>query len=202
MSKKNALPVVRTPAQKAAATRAEKQALEKANAQRLAQVVNLMISGHSLAEIGAAIGATPEEVDRMLLNDMSRYVKTQPALRVFVRNFLSAKYTKLLETNWDIATDVSHVEHLDHQDRVLKTLKDMGRLHGAEAPVQTEIKVETAPEAVEKLVEVISKAQGLGYDTSVFDVVDAEVVHDSVEEAETALADASEVVGEGDEEAL
>lgn len=199
--KKGAQPVKRktlTPQQKAAQTRARNQALEQANAQRLAQVVNLMISGHSLAEIGAQIGATAEEMDSMLTRDMSRYVRTQPALRVFVRNYISGKYTKLLDTVWDEATDKNATRMLEAQDRAVRILDRMAKLHGAEAPVQTEVKVDAAPEAVEALVQALAAAQGQGYDDSIFDrvddIVDAEVVHEAAEESALALEAASDAV--------
>lgn len=215
--KKGAAPVVKaapvradvavlTPQQKAAATRAarkrEADTLAKANAQRLAQVVNLHIGGYSLEEIGLSIGASAEEVDRMLNRDMSRYVRNQPALRVFVRNYVSEKYTKMLDAVWEEATDKNAPKKLENQDRAMRILDGMRKLHGADAPTQTEIKVESAPEAVEALVRKLADSQGLGYDTNIFDVevVDVtEEVHHAVEEAESALADASERVGEDDE---
>lgn len=151
--KKGAQPVV--PSRKQV-EREQKRSLDAQNAVRLAQISNLLIAGMSLTEIGQKIGATPEEVDRLLNQDMTRYVRNQPALRVFVRNFLSEKYTRLLDADWDIATDKTHVAKLEHQDRVLRILKEMGRLHGAEAPVQSEVKVEAAPEAVETLVKALA----------------------------------------------
>lgn len=203
--KGKAVPVKRTPAQKAAATRAAKQQLERDNAVRLAQIVNLQIAGYSLAEIGIQIGATPEEVDRMLTQDATRYVRTQPALRTYVRNYISGKYTKLLDAVWEEATDKNNPKKLDNQDRALRILKEMQNLHGAAAPVQTEIKIETAPEAVEKLVTALSRAQGYGYDDDIFDhddIVDADVVHDAVDEADGALEQASDAVEDGEDEAL
>lgn len=173
------------------------------SAARLAQIVNLHIAGYSLSQIGAAIGATADEVDRLLQADAARYVRSQPALRVYVRNWVSERYTRLLEAVWDEATDKTHREKLENQDRALRILDRMTKLHGAEAPVQSEVKVEAAPEAVEKLVQALAAGQGLGYDTSIFDVVDAEVVHDAHDEAVTALDAASEAVSgnqEGDDE--
>jgi hypothetical protein len=193
-------PVKRSAETKAVAKRAESAALEQANAQRLAQIVNLMIAGHSLADIALSIGGTVEEVERLLTTDVQRYVRTQPALRVFVRNWISAKYTGLLNATYAQATDPNHPRQLDYQDRSLRVLKEMARLHGAEMPTQSEVKVDAAPEAVEKMVAALAAAQGVGYDASVFDVVDAEVVEDAVEESEAALLDASERVGEGDDE--
>lgn len=189
-----------TPQQKAARTRAkakrEAERLARADQERLAQVANLMIAGHTFESIGLSIGATPAEVERMMTQDMARYVRTQPALRVFVRNFLGEKYTKLLDAVWDEATDRAHPQKLENQAAAVRILERMGRLHGADAPTQSEIKVESAPEAVEKLVQALSASQGLGYDVNVFDVIDGEVVDDAVEETEAALLDASERVGE------
>jgi hypothetical protein len=194
-----------TPAQKTAITRARKKAeadrLAKVEAQRLAQIVNLHIAGYSLAEIGSRIGATASEVDRMIQRDAARYVRSQPSLRVYVRNWVSAKYAELLEADWDEATDKTHPHKLENQDRAIRILERMTRLHGAEAPVQSEVKVEAAPEAVEKLVSVLASKSGFGYDESIFDVdpegedvVDAEVVdavHDAVEQTRAATMRAS-----------
>lgn len=184
---KGKTPAVMTPAQKAAATRkaneARKQALEKANAVRLAQIVNLHIAGYSMHDIAQSIGASVDEVERLLNNDVSKYVRSQPALRIYVRNWLNEKWTALLEADWDIATDKNHSEKLEHQDRVFRILDRMERLNGASAPVQTEVTIDAAPEAVEKLVAALSATKGVGYDTSIFDVVDAEVVHDAAEAA-------------------
>lgn len=201
-SKGRAVPLVRSPQQKAAITRAENQALAKVKAQRLAQVVNLMIAGMSIRDVANSIGATPDEVERMLTEDTARYVRTQPALRVYVRNFLSEKYTALLAAVWDEATDKNHAEKLENQDRALKILREMDRLHGAAAPVQTEVKIESAPEAVEKLVSALASAQGLGYDTNIFDVVEGEVVNEAVTQTAAAALDAGEAVGEGEDEPL
>lgn len=185
-----------TPYERRKSKKAEADALEKANAQRLAQIVNLHIGGYSLAEIGASIGATGAEVDRMLNQDMARYVRNQPALRVFVRNYVSERYSKLLESVWEDAVDRDSRVQLEKQDRAIRILDSMRKLHGADAPVQTEVKVEAVPEAVEALVQALAAGQGYGYDTDVFDV---EVISDS---AEAALVEASEHVGdaqEGDE---
>lgn len=195
--------VVLTPAQKAAATRAankrEADRLERAKAERLAQVVNLKIAGHSFEDIGLSIGASAKEVETMLATDVARYVRSQPALRVYVRDWVSERYTKMLDAVWDEATDKNHPKKLEHQDRAMRILDSMRKMHGADLPVQTEVKIETAPEAVEKLVEALAGRQGLAYDASVFDVVDAEVVHDAVEEAEETLADSASHVGDDDE---
>lgn len=187
------------------------QTQAQAAAARLAQIVNLHIGGYSLAQIGASIGASADEVDRMLAQDAQRYVRSQPALRVYVRNYVSERYSKLLDAVWDDAVDMTPQgkitvqgfdKKLASQDRAIKILDRMAKLHGADAPTQAEVKVEAAPEAVEKLVHLLSQSQGLGYDMDIFDVVDAEVVHDAVAQSESATLDASEMVGEdqpGDE---
>lgn len=208
-AKGKAQPLARTAKQQAAAVaRAEAKAeadslraaqdAQKAAAARLAQVANLHIAGYSLADIGASIGASADEVDRMLNNDMARYVRNQPALRTFVRNYLSGKYTDLLSAVWDEATDRTHPEKLENQDRALRILNSMGKLHGAEAPLQKEIKVESAPEAVEKLVQALASQTGMGYDDSVFDVIDVEVIEDVVEQTHAALEASSAAVEESD----
>ena len=183
-----ALPGTTEAALEAASSRRRK-ALAKNNqardAARLAQIVNLHIAGYSLADIGSAIGSSPEEVDRLLNQDAQRYVRSQPALRNYVRGYISAKYTGLLEAVWDQATDKSHPQKLEHQDRALRILNSMGRLHGAEAPVQKEVKVETAPEAVEAVLNRIAAQQGQAYDASIFDdpdILDAEIVAEDVPE--------------------
>lgn len=202
MTKSKGAPVKKSAASKAVAKRAEENALERANAQRLAQIVNLIIAGHSMADIAAATGSTVDEVETMLTNDVSRYVRTQPALRVFVRNWVSAKYTGLLNAVYDQAVDKTNGKQLEYHTAAVRVLERMADLHGAKMPTQSEVKVEAAPEAVEKMVEALARAQGVGYDANIFDVVDAEVVEDAVEESEAALADASEAVGEGPEEDL
>lgn len=152
---------------------------EKTNALRLAQIVNLHIGGHSLADIGAAIGATADEVDRMLQQDAQRYVRSQPALRVYVRNYVSKRLTDMLEVDMPIATDTNHAMMLEHQDRAIKLLDRMAKLHGAEAPVQTEVKVDAAPESIDRMVAALAAQAGRSYDMNVFDddddIVDAEV---------------------------
>ncbi len=202
-----AKPLARTPKQQRAAEKAaaEKQAAEdlaqqqtaaKASAARLAQIINLHIAGYSLSEIGASIGASADEVDRMMTQDAARYVRTQPALRTYVRNWISGKYMKMIDADYDIATDKTHREKLENQDRVMRMLDRMSKLHGADAPTQTEVKVEAAPEAVEKLVNALAMGQGLGYDTSIFDVVPGEVVHSAVEQTERALTVSGNAVEE------
>lgn len=204
--KKNARPLVRSTKQarraaEAAARKAEEEALANqqsaadAAAARLAQIVNLHIAGYSLAQIGAQIGASADEVDRMLASDAARYVRSQPALRVYVRNWVSERYTKMLDAVWDDATDKNSPARLESQDRALRILDKMTRLHGAEAPTQTEVKVEHAPEAVERLVSALAAQSGMGYDTSVFDVVDAEVVHEAVEQSHDATQVSGNEVG-------
>ena len=170
-------------------------------AARLAQMVNLHIAGYSLSQIGDALGCTAEEVDRILAQDVSRYVRSQPALRVYVRNWISERYGKLLEADWDEATDKTHPKKLENQDRAMRILDRMAKLHGADAPVQQEITIDSAPEAVEKLVQVLSQAQGLGYDEDIFDVVDAEIIHEMVEELHEKT-EASDVESEADDETL
>lgn len=181
-------------AEKKAVQRAEKkraqteltdaQTRAQQNAAQLAQIVNLHIAGFSLSDIGASIGASADEVDRILQNDTARYVRTQPALRTYVRNYVSGKYNELLHAVWDEATDKKHPAKLENQDRALRILDRMAKLHGADAPTQTEVKVEAQPEAVENMVKVLAAAQGVGYDDTVFDIVDAEVIDAGVE-AET-----------------
>lgn len=204
-----AVPLVRTPKQQqalekqAAAELAKQQQLaEQAAAARLAQIVNLHIAGFTLAQIGAEIGATAQEVDRMLATDAQRYIRSQPALRTYVRNWVSAKYSDLLESVWDEATDKNHPQKLENHDRAQRVLAQMAKLHGAEAPTQAEVSVDAAPEAVEKLVAALSKAQGVGYNTDIFDLDDEDVtevgaeIHDT---AHAALEQASNHVGEPQE---
>lgn len=202
-------------AQKVAAKREKADALDaagstggmvKANPVRLAQIVNLHIAGYSLADIAKATGQTEADIDRLLQQSVSRYVRSQPALRAYVRNWISSKYTKLLDADWDLAvgdrSDPNNVTmpSLEHQDRAIRILDSMRKLHGADAPVQAEVKVEAAPEAVEKLVQALAAQQGLGYDVDVFDgdVVDAEVVHEAVGQSAQALEVSGNAVEESD----
>jgi hypothetical protein len=53
------------------------------------------------------------------------------------------------------------------------------------------VKVDAAPEMVEAMVEVLSRQKGQGYDDSIFDVIDAEVVTDAHDQAVDALEEAS-----------
>lgn len=204
--KKGGVPMVRSKKQIAAAAKAaerakaERLAAEAKNAaddhaKRLAQIVNLHIGGYTLAQIGAAIGATEAEVDRMINAETARYVKNQPALRTFVRNFLSEKYLGLLDATFDQAKDKTHPKQLEYVDRVNKVLAQMGRLHGAEAPTQAEVKVESAPEAVEAVVRAIAAASGRGYDTDIFDLDE-----DDIHEAQVQASDATVVSGNAVEE--
>lgn len=185
-----------TPAQKTARTKArlkaERDALVKADEVRLAQIVNLMLAGLSPAEIGLQIGATADEVEQMIMRDAQRYIRTQPALRTYVRKWISGKFTELLEAIWDDATEKTSNSKitangfdrkLASQDRAIKILDRLAKLHGADAPTQTEIKVEAAPEAVDRLVAALAASQGQGYDVSIFDVVEGDVVHEAVEQA-------------------
>lgn len=191
-------PIQRTAKQEAAIEkREEANALEDArtaaaaDAAQLAQVVNLVIAGHSFESIGASIGASASDVERMVTSGADRYVRTQPALRVWVRNWLSEKYTKMIDANWEAASDADHRDKLENQDRVIKMLNGLERLHGAAAPTQSEVKVEGGAEAVERIVAKLAAAQGQGYDTSIFDTVDAEVIHDTADASLAALEQAS-----------
>jgi transcription antitermination factor NusA-like protein len=168
------------------------------HAQRLAQIVNLHIAGYSLAQIGLAIGASEAEVDRMLSQETARYVKNQPALRSYVRNYLSSKYTALLDAVWDDATNKTSKVRFEAQDRSLRILKEMGNLHGAAAPTQTEIKVESTPESVERIVAALAAGQGLAYDDNIFDTVPGEVVHAAAVDATDQLAVSGNAVEESD----
>ncbi len=206
LKKGDAVPLRRTPKQAASAAKAAREREEardlavaqdavKAQAQKLAQIVNLHIGGYSLAQIGVAIGATEAEVDRMLSQETQRYVRNQPALRTYVRNFISEKYLGLLEAVYPAATDINHKMQLENFDRAQRVLAQMGRLHGAEAPTQTEMKIEAAPEAVERIVKALSAGQGLDYDTDIFDV---EVIEEAHEQAHAALEVSGNAVEESD----
>lgn len=208
-AKKGKVPLVRSPKQiEAARKRAEAAERERdlrtaqeAAAERskqLAQIVNLYIGGYSFADIGAAIGATEAEVDRMINSETSRFVKNQPALRTFVRNFVSEKYLGLLEATYAQATDVSRDDQLDYVAAANKVLAQMGRLHGAEAPTQSEVKVETAPEVVDNLVRKIAAAQGRDYDANIFDLDEADI-HESHIVATEAVVVSGNAVEEPDE---
>ena len=186
MGKGRAIPLRRTTKQVEAATKAAQITATQSEAQRLAQVVNLMIAGHSLADIGVSIGASEAELDRMLNADMTRYVRNQPALRTYVRNYLSGKYSALLDAVWDDAVDKTSKVRFEAQDRSLRILKELKDLHGAAAPVQTEIKIETTAESVEKVIKALAAGEGLGYDESIFDTVPGTVVHSMVTDATEA----------------
>lgn len=183
---------------------------------RLAQMANLHMAGMSLSDIGAAIGATAEEVDQMLNRDASRYVRSQKQLVQWTRRWLSGKYTELLETNWDLATmEVPLEPEVDEdgqpvkkvpveikfaaQDRALRTLDSLRKLHGADAPVQTEVKIEAAPEAIDAIVHSLAAREGLAYtDPTAFEVIDVEQVHEAAEQAAAAEL---EITRQIDEEA-
>jgi hypothetical protein len=183
--KKGAKPLKRTPEQTAKQSIVAAQAASAQQAAQLAQIVNLHIAGFSLAQIGAQIGASADEVDRMLSTEAARYVRNQPALRTYVRNFISSKYLGLLEAVWDQSVDQTNVRQLEYVDRSQRILAQMGRLHGAEAPTQSEVKVEATPEAVDKIVQAIAAGQGLGYDTDIFDLDPADI-HEAVIQADDA----------------
>lgn len=189
-------------ARQEAKAEAQRQALEKAHAVQLAQVVNLHLAGYSLAEIGLSIGATEREVDRMLTRDTARYIKNQPSLRTFVRNYISGQYLELLGPVMPKAKNPNDPLFLESQDRALRTLDRLAKLHGAEAPVQKEVTIEAAPEAVEKLVQALADRSGLGYDADIFDAEFEEDVADAVEQQHAALEAASAEVerpSEGDD---
>lgn len=194
-----------TPEQKArreaAKAKKQQQALERAEQQRLAQIVNLHISGYSLAEIGTAIGASADEVDKMITTQATRYIRTQPALRAYVRNFVSGKYMELLEPVLPMAKDATHPLMFEAQDRALKIVNNMAKLHGAIAPEQKEVTVEASPAAVEAMVAALAAQQGKAYDAHIFDddVFDADVVEDAVEQSAKALEVSGNQIDEGDD---
>jgi len=169
------------------AERTEAETRAEAAAKRLAQVVNLTIAGYSYDEIGAAIGATGTEVERMLNNDVERFVRNQSSLRVWVRKFVSGKYLGLLDSVYDEATDKNNKDQLEYHVAAVRVLERMAKLHGADMPTQSEVKVEAKPEAVEELVKQLAAGRGLGYDAGVFDVVPGEVIHKAAQEAPAAL---------------
>lgn len=173
------------------------------DAAQLAQIANLVISGMTFEQIGNSIGATADEVERMLDNGAERFIRNQPSLRVFTRNYVTKKYSELLSASWAMATDATHVDFLAAQNSAIKVLERMARLHGAEAPTQTEVAVTHAPETVEKMVERLAKKSGLAYDIDIFsdltidlDVVDAELVEDIVETAGDELEVSGNQVGQ------
>lgn len=196
----------RAEADEAAKQLAIQQGVQKARAAQLAQIVNLHIGGYSMADIAASIGGTIEDVERMLATETQAYVRTQPALRTYVRNFVSGNYTELLDAVINEATDRTHPDKLENSLQAVRILERMARLHGADAPTQSEVKIEAAPEAVDRIVKALAAREGLGYDTSIFDdpdIIDVEVVHEAVEQSHAALETASqavEVSGNHDEE--
>lgn len=177
---------------------AEKETRVKAAAARLAQVVNLTIAGYSYEEIGISIGASPDEVERLLTQDAQRFVRSQSSLRVWVRNFVSGKYLGLLDSVYDQAIDKNNSDQLEFHLAATRVLKEMARLHGAEMPTQAELKVEATPEAVDKMVARLAAGAGLGYDTDIFDVVPGSVIHEAAQAAPAALAKASKAVDQDD----
>lgn len=199
--KGNAVPVQRSASQQAALDKQQaaadltaQNAKAKAADQQLAQIVNLLIAGHSYESIAAGIGASADDVEKMVTAGAARFVRTQPALRTYVRNFVGSKITKMIEVNWAEATDPKAVDRLANQDRVLKMLDRLAKLHGADAPIQSEVKVEAAPETVEAMVKALAARQGQAYDENVFDVdtdvFDVEVLEDAAqEELDQASAD-------------
>lgn len=199
-NKKAAKKLTRSEAQAVKSELALARTAKQQHAAQLAQLANLVIAGYSFEQIGASIGATADEVERMLVNDTARYVRTQPSLRIFVRNFISGKYAELLEAVWDQAVDQDHPLKLENQDRAVRLLDRMAKLHGAEAPTQSEVKVDAAPEAVEKMVAALAASRGQGYDDSIFDVIDAEVVHEAVEESADELERSAREAGEPQED--
>lgn len=182
---------------------------EQAAAQRLAQVVNLKIAGHSFAAIGKAIGCTADEVETMLQRDAGAFVRTQPALRGYVRNFISEKMSGLLDATYSQAINKNRPDQLDYVASVQRTLKGMADLYGANAPTQSEVTVDAAPEAVERLVQKFANQRGVGYDLDVFDLDDddveeiAEIVEEAHTQVQAALESSSEAVEQaqdGDED--
>ena len=172
----------------------------RVDAARLAQIINLHIAGYNFEQIGARIGASADEVERLVMRDSARYVRTQPQLRNYLRNWISGKYNDLLEAVIEEATDKNHPKKLEHQDRAVRILKEMTDLHGAAAPKQSEVKIEAAPEAVEQLVKTLSAQVGLDYDADVFDAeviedVDAPAVQQTVAQLKAATEQALEVSG-------
>lgn len=173
---------------------AERETAAKAAAARLAQVVNLTIAGFSYEEIGAQIGATPAEIEQMLERDAARFVRSQSSLRTWVRKFVSGKYLGMLDSVYEEAVDKQNKDQLEYQLAAVRVLERMTKLYGADMPTQAEIKVEAKPEAVERLVQQLAAGEGLGYDTSIFDTVPGEVVHEAAAEAPAALEAASREV--------
>lgn len=182
-AKPRAVPLVRTTKQvevsekaaEAARVKAEADAAELAVRQasmRTAQIANLLIGGHTFESIGAATGASAKEVEDMLNADSTRYIRSQPALRQWVRRWASGKYSELLGSVWDQAVNPNHREQLAYQDRARPLVERITKLHGAEAPTQAEVKIEQAPESVQRIVDAIAASQGMGYDVDIFDTPD------------------------------
>lgn len=214
-AKHKAVPLVRTAKQVAVSEKAAAEAAIKAEeaaaalaaqtaARRTAQIANLLISGHTFESIGAQIGSTAQEVEAMLNADSTRYIRSQPALRQWVRRWASGKYSELLEAVWDQAVDPKHREQLAYQDRARPLVEKITKLHGAEAPTQAEVKVEAAPESVQKLVDAIAASQGMGYDIDIFDdadIVDGDLVADTAA-GELEAAQVADHKIDGEDESL
>lgn len=184
---------------KAAAAQAAQDLREedKAAAQQLAQMVNLVIAGHSLAAIGASIGKSADEVEQMLVRESGRYIRTQPALRAYARSLISEKTAGLLEATYDQAIDTKRPDQLDYVASVQKTLRDLARLHGADAPTQTEVTVGASDETVEALVATLAQGKGLAYNDDVFDL-DPDDVEEIVEASHREVEAAHDAVEDSD----
>lgn len=186
-------PVVRDERTKATIDAHAAQTADVVAAQRAAQVANLLIAGYSYEEIGASIGATAQEVEKMLTGDVARYIRTQPALRQWTRRWLSGKMTGLLEAVYDQAVDPTHRDQLAYHDRARATLKDLAKLHGAEAPTQVEVEMPNVTDAVQQVLDKVAASQGLAYDVDVFDL-DPEDITEMTEHEAKALEAAEQEV--------
>lgn len=186
-------PVVRDERTKATIDAHAAQTADVVAAQRAAQVANLLIAGYSYEEIGASIGATAQEVEKMLTGDVARYIRTQPALRQWTRRWLSGKMTGLLEAVYDQAVDPTHRDQLAYHDRARATLKDLAKLHGAEAPTQVEVEMPNVTDAVQQVLDKVAASQGLAYDVDVFDL-DPEDITEMTEHEAKALEAATQEV--------
>lgn len=121
------------------------------------------------------------------------YVRNTPQLRVFVRNWVSKQFTDLLEADMPAATDPLHPQKLENQDRAIRILERIARLHGADAPTQSEVTVDAAPETVDKMVAALSALSGKAYSTDIFDddeePLDVEILSDTADEMLTDATD-------------
>ena len=193
----------RTPEQEArAAKRATERQAERdlatttarnrAEAQQLAQIINLQIAGMTLEQIGAEINMSATDLDALIVKNASRYIKTQSQLRAYARNWISEKYSKMIEADWDDAVSTDPELRLPNQDRVIRMLDSMRKMHGADAPAQTEVKVDAAPEAIDAMVQLLAAKQGQGYDVDIFDVdvVDESEIHEASAQVTAALMQA------------